>query len=308
MKYLVTGATGFLGSHLCTALITAGDSVIAVDSGVIGNERNIKHLLGEPRFRFEYRDVCEPFNFDMVDGIFHLASPTAPAETYKHPEMTFKVNSDSTWWLLDAAKRQGAKFLFTSSIKVNDRQTFGSTYIRGKILGEKFCIESGFAKVARLGNVYGPNMAADDSRVIPTFIRNCITGTPFNVWGDGSQVDAFCYVDDIIKALIKFMKSEHEGVLELGSPIGVTIHDLACNIMQINGVDLPIIFDQPGGASVVACNNVSFDNNRTGKALAAKSRKVPDISSARNYLRWQPEIGLQEGITKTTAYYKEILK
>ena len=308
MKYLVTGATGFLGSHLCTALVKSGDSVLAVDSNVIGNDRNVLHLIGRDGFKLEYRDVCDPFDFGSVDGIFHLASPTAPAETYKHPEMTLKVNSDSTWWLLDAAARQKAKFLFTSSIKVNDRQTFGSTYIRGKILGEKFCYESRFAKVARLGNVYGPNMAEDDSRVIPTFIRNTITGTPFNVWGDGSQIDAFCYVDDIIKALVKFMRSGHDGVMEFGSPMGITIHDLACNIMQINGVDLPIIFDQPGGASVVACNNAMFSNNRTDKALAAKSRKVPDISLARNYLRWQPEIGLHEGITKTTEYYREVLK
>ena len=307
MKYLVTGATGFLGSHLCDALITAGHEVIGVDSCVIGCERNVERLKDIPNFRLEKRDVCTPFDIDRVDGIFHLASPTAPAETYKHPDMTLKVNSDCTGWLLEVAEKQGARFLFASSIKVNDRQTFGSTYIQGKILGEKFCYESRFAKVARLGNVYGPNMAADDSRVIPTFIRNTITRKPFNVWGDGNQVDSFCYVDDVIRGLIKFMESDHEGIIEFGSPIGVTILDLACNVMRINGVDLPIIFDQPGGASVVVCQN-TFGNNRTGKALAAKSRKVPDISLARNYLRWQPEIGLQYGITKTTAYYKEIMK
>jgi nucleoside-diphosphate-sugar epimerase len=308
MRYLVTGGLGFLGSHLCRALLTQGNEVKCIDSGVIGREANVSNLMGHPRFDLEYYDVCHKFDCGAVDGVFHLASPTAPAETYKHPEMTLAVNSMATLQLLELAEKYQAKFLFASSIKVNDRQTFGSTYIQGKILGEKFCTESGFAKVARMGNVYGPNMAKDDSRVIPTFIRATIEGKPINVWGDGSQIDAFCYVSDIVKALVRFMESEHNGVMELGSPNGITIHDLACNIMAINGVDLPIIFDQPGGAAVVTTNNAAFANNRTLKALAAKSRKVPNISTATNYLRWKPEVDLKEGITKTTQYYKEIVQ
>jgi nucleoside-diphosphate-sugar epimerase len=308
MRYIVTGGMGCLGSNLCGALLTAGHEVNCMDSGVIGNKRNVQHLMVNPLFSVTYYDVCHKFDSGKFDGIFHLASPTAPAETYKHPAMTLDVNSKATLQLLELAEKYSAKFLFASSIKVNDKQTFGSTYIQGKILGEKFCVDSGFAKVARMGNVYGPGMAKDDSRVIPTFIRNTITGTPFNVWGDGSQIDAFCYVSDIIKALVKFMDSDHHGVLELGAPNGITINGLACNIMAINGVDLPIVYDQPGGASVVVTNNASFSNNRTPHALAAKSRKVPDISLASNYLRWKPEIGLQEGITKTTKYYKEIMK
>jgi nucleoside-diphosphate-sugar epimerase len=308
MRYLVTGGCGHIGSHLCGALLTQGHEVKCIDSGVIGIEENISNLIRNPRFDLEYYDVCHRLDCGAVDGIFHLASPTAPAETYKHPEMTLSVNSKATLQLLELAEKYQAKFLFASSIKVNDRQTFGSTYIQGKILGEKFCAESGFAKVARMGNVYGPNMAKDDSRVIPTFIRATIEGNPINVWGDGSQIDAFCYVSDIIKALVRFMDSEHSGVMELGSPNGITIHDLACNIMAINGVDLPIIFDQPGGAAVVTTNNAAFANNRTLKALSAKSRKVPNISTATNYLRWKPEVDLKEGITKTTAYYKEIMQ
>jgi nucleoside-diphosphate-sugar epimerase len=308
MRYLVTGGCGHIGSHLCGALLTQGHEVKCIDSGVIGIESNISNIINNPRFDLEYYDVCHKLDCGAVDGIFHLASPTAPAETYKHPEMTLAVNSKATLQLLELAEKYQAKFLFASSIKVNDRQTFGSTYIQGKILGEKFCAESGFSKVARMGNVYGPNMAKDDSRVIPTFIRATIEGKPINVWGDGSQIDAFCYVSDIIKALVRFMDSEHSGVMELGSPNGITIHDLACNIMAINGVDLPIIFDQPGGAAVVTTNNAAFANNRTLKALAAKSRKIPDISTATNYLRWKPEVDLKEGITKTTEYYKEIMQ
>ena len=308
MRYLVCGGMGFLGSHLCGALLTAGHEVKCIDSGVIGKEANIEKYIGSTRFDSEYYDVCHKLDCGKVDGIFHLASPTAPAETYKHPAMTLDVNSKATLQLLEMAEKYQAKFLFASSIKVNDKQTFGSTYIQGKILGEKFCAESGFAKIARMGNVYGPNMAKDDSRVIPTFIRACIENKPINVWGDGSQIDAFCYVSDIIKALVRFMESDHHGVMELGSPYGITIKDLACNIMAINGVDLPIIYDQPGGAAIVTTNNASYSNNRTTHALAAKSRKVPNISAATNYLRWKPEVGLEEGIKKTTAYYKEIMQ
>jgi nucleoside-diphosphate-sugar epimerase len=308
MRYLLTGGMGLIGSHLCQALITAGHEVECIDSGIIGTGRNVCKIMEHPRFELRFIDVCQSFDCDKVDGIFHLASPTAPAETYKHPEMTLAVNSTATLKLLEIAEKYQAKFLFASSIKVLDRQTFGSTYIQGKILGEKFCTESGFAKIARMGNVYGPGMARDDSRVIPTFIRATIEGKPINVWGDGSQIDAFCYISDIVKALMRFMDSEHTGVIELGSPNGITIHDLACNIMAINGVDLPIIFDQPGGAAVVTTNNAAFSNNRTLKALAAKSRKVPNISAATNYLRWKPEVDLKEGITKTTQYYKEIMQ
>lgn len=307
MRFIVTGGCGFLGSHLCEALLIAGHEVKCMDSGIIGNERNVAHLLKRDKFDLEWHDVTHPFDPGHIDGIFHLASPTAPAETYKHPKITLDVNSNATLNLLDLAEKYSAQFLFASSIKVNDKQTFGSEYIKGKILGEKFCIQSKFAKVARLGNVYGPRMAINDSRVIPTFIRNTIQGKPLNVWGDGSQVDSFCFVSDVINGLLRFMDSTHSGVIELGSPVGITITDLALSIMQINHVDLPIIYDCPSGASVVVCNNSAYSNNRTGRALAAKSRKVPDISIAQNYLRWTPQIGLAEGIEKTTQYYKEMM-
>lgn len=309
MRYLVTGGCGFIGSHLCEALIGRGDEVICVDSGVIGRERNIAKLIGNPRFRLEWQDVTHAFDFGPVDGIFHLASPTAPAETYKHVEMTLKVNSEATLRLLEMADKYEARFLFNSSIKVNDRITFGSTYIQGKILGEQFCLASGKAKVARLGNIYGPKMAADDSRVIPTFLRNIIQGKPLSVWGDGSQIDSFCYVDDCIKGLTAYMDSNNwYGLIEFGSPEGITILELAYEVLRITGKDVPICFEQPGGGMVVLCNNEAYSHNRTARALAAKQRKVPNITQASNYLRWKPEVTLAEGIMETYEYYKTIMQ
>ncbi len=308
MRYLVTGGMGFLGSNLCAALIGRGDEVICVDSGVIGVERNIEALKENKRFRIEFVDVCNKFDCGEVDGIFHLASPTAPAETYKHPEMTLEVNSMTTLAMIAMAEKYSAKMLFASSIKVNDRQTFNSTYIQGKILGENFCREAKFVKVARMGNIYGPGMAANDSRVIPTFIRATIKNCPLNVWGDGSQVDSFCYASDAVSALIAFMDSAYDGVMEIGSSQPITILDLAFKVLSVNNCDLPIIFDQPGGAAVVVCENLTYENNRTIKALAAKSRKVPDTTLAEIYLKWKPRVTLADGIWKTTEYYKSILR
>lgn len=308
MRYLVTGGTGFLGSNLCAALIGLGHEVFCVDSGIIGTERNVAGLIGNKRFVLDTVDVCKPFDCGEVDGIFHLASPTAPAETYKHPKVTLAVNSDAVVNMIDMAERYSAKLLFASSIKVRDLRTFGAAYIQGKILGEQYCADAKFPKVARMGNIYGPNMAADDSRVIPTFIRNTIAGKPLNVWGDGQQVDSFCYVDDAIRALIGLMDSTFEGVMEIGSPEPITIIDLAYQVLTVNKCDLPIIFDQPGGASVVVCNNLSYENNRTIKALAAKSRKVPDTTLAEMFLKWRPRVTLADGIWKTTEYYKSILR
>jgi nucleoside-diphosphate-sugar epimerase len=307
MRYLVTGGRGFLGSHLCEALLIKGHEVICLDSGVIGSARNVKHLWEfNKQFIEIHGDVLDNFDFGPLDGIFHLASPTAPAETYRHPELTFEVNSRAVVRLIEMAQRYGADLLFTSSTKVKDSINFGSDYIRGKLLGEKYCCEAGFPKIARLGNVYGPRMAPDDSRVIPTFLRNIRDGKPLSIWGDGQQQDSFCYVSDVIRALISFMDRSVFGVIEIGSPEPITIHALAVKLIQVTGIDTPICFDQPGGPAVIVCNNLGYENNRTCEALKEKSRKVPDISTARRELHWSPCVSLEKGVLKTFEYYKEL--
>lgn len=306
MRSLVTGATGFIGSHLCDALVSIGHEVIGVDSGVIGNERNISKLIGNPQFKFEAADVIEPFDFGPVDWIFHFASPTAPAETYKHPKITLEVNTIATSHALQLANKYKAKMMFASSIKVKDAITFGSEYIKGKMFGEQYCTAHE-VKIARMGNIYGPRMASDDSRVIPTFCRNIIHDEPMNIWGDGSQVDSFCYIQDCIRGLISFMESDVSGVVEFGDPVGITILDLAYTMLRTLGAQVPIMFEQPGGGCVVLCNNEPYAHNRTARALAAKQRKVPDIHIARDKFGWYPRINMEYGIRQTFEYYKSIL-
>lgn len=307
MRYLVTGGAGFLGSHLCDALIKRGNEVVCADSCVIGGLRNIKHLVGKPGFVFVESDVIKHYDFGPVDGVFHLASPTAPAETYKHEDLTRLVNSVGTFELLKMAEKYRARFLFASSVKVRDEINFGAAYIQGKIVGEKLC-DNGWAKIARMGNVYGPRMAPDDSRVIPTFLRNVRDGKPLSVWGDGSQVDSFCYVDDVIAGLIDYMECNYCGTMELGDPRGMTIMGLARTVPVALGVDVTIVCEQPGGANcaVYVCHDQPYSNNRTAQALKGKCRKVPDIAAAVAQLGWFPKIDLITGLRLTYNYYCEV--
>lgn len=305
MRYLVAGGLGFLGSHLCERLLEQGHDVVCADSGVIGNERNIAGFADHPNLDVTYCDLTHTTDFGKIDGIYALASPTAPAETYKHSKMTLEVNSNGILKLLCLAEKYKAKFLFASSVKVKDILTFGSSYIQGKLLGEKFC-DNGWAKVCRMGNIYGPRMAPDDSRVIPTFCRNLRDGKPLSIWGDGSQIDSFCYVSDMINGMIRFMESPAIGTIEFGSPAGITILDLAYMCIQTIGVDVPILFEQPGGGMVAVSNNLSCANNRTTDALKGKSRKVPDILMSQKCLNWSPKIPLEEGIKRTFEYYQNI--
>ncbi len=306
MKFLVTGASGFIGSHLCETLLAQGHEVIGMDSCIIGRKENIEFLLNCPRFQFIESDLCSgDLPTIPVDGIFHFASPTAPAETYKHPGMTLDVNTRVTEWLLDLAAFYRARFLFASSIKVSDELSFKSTYIAGKREGERLCQAAG-AKIARMGNIYGPRMAPDDSRVIPTFCRNIRDGKPISVWGDGQQMDSFCYVDDAIKALTLLMLSDVSGVVEIGDPVGITIERLAMTMIGVLHAQASICYEQPGGSVCVISVDGTMSNNRTTSAIHAKARKVPDIGRAKKELNWSPVISLPTGIRRTYEHYQFI--
>ena len=307
MKFLVTGASGFLGSHLCEELLSRGNEVVGVDSNIIGSMENIAFLMNCPRFKFVQADVREWTEAPKVDGIFHMASPTAPAETYKHPQITLQVNTDATELLLDLAEFWCAKFLFASSVKVSDEITFASAYIAGKREGERICRQHA-AKIARMGNIYGPRMAANDSRVIPTFMRAVRDGKPLTVWGDGQQVDSFCYVNDLIRGLIMFMHAADAGVFEFGSPVGITIEHLAYDVIETLGAKSHIVYEQPGGGVAVVPVDGTMSNNRTTAALHAKSRKVPNTTRAKEVLNWTPQVSLPAGIRRTYEYYQSIAR
>jgi nucleoside-diphosphate-sugar epimerase len=281
MRYLVTGGAGFIGSHLCDALVDSGHDVTCLDSLLTGRMENVDHLMSNPLFSFVHASACNGLVFN-VDGIFHLASPTAPVDSNKYEGETINVNSIGTRKLIQMAKRHRSKFLFASSVKVLGECNRVKAYIAAKRLGEKICIELGNkigAKVARLASVYGPRMRKDDSRVIPVFIDRATRGEPLSVWNGGTQVDSFCYVSDIVDGLIRFMESEEPGVVEFGYPNGVSIISLAHIIKRLTGSQSPIYKDEK-------------------IEVVEECHKVVNISAAMKILGWQPKVDLETGLLK----------
>lgn len=286
MIYMVTGGAGFLGSRLCDTLIREGHMVICVDNYTSGNFKNIEHLVNADRFFITEGDVEGIFT-PHVDGIFHLASPTDPATVKKYAYETLKANGSGIIRMLEYAHRLNKKFLFVSSVKVHGDCPRMTPYIIGKRYGEALCLEMG-ARVARLANTYGPGMAMRDSRVIPVFIDLMLRGDPVELWQGGGQIDSFCYVDDIIDGLIRFMESDSKGVIEFGAESGITIRDLADKIAGITGKRVPALVN----------NDIP---------VADECHKVADISRAKAELKWLPGVQLEEGLKRTVEDRKKYL-
>lgn len=286
MKVLVMGGSGFIGSNLCSKLILDGHYVICIDNFITGTRENIDHLLYHPNFKFIYNDA-RIVTKEKVDWIFHLASPTEPNETNRYEKMTYEINSYATKLWLDYSNKIDAKFLFVSSIKVDSTCSRTQTYINGKKIGEKFCLESD-AKIARLGSTFGPGMRKDDSRVIPVFINKALNREPLNVWNSGKQIDSFCYVDDIVNALILFMKSNENGIIEFGNPDEISIIDLAKMIIELIGSSSTIIDNE----SILSENEY---------------KKIPDITKAKKLFNWEPKVDLKTGLFRTILEMKYVL-
>ena len=286
MKYLVTGGSGFLGSNLCRILLEKGNKVFALDSLITGSKENIKNLWKDYPDNFAFINGWSdeiPYSIKF-DGIFHLASPAAPVDINAYPEITFRSNSRDTEKLLEWTKEQGMKFLFVSTMKIHGNCERVDSYIRGKREGEIACFGNG-AKVARLASVFGPNMSVNDSRVIPVFITRALRNEPLSVWNGGSQVDSFCYVDDIVDALIRFMESDHSGVIELGSPEGISIMDLAKIILRIT----------ESKSEIYTYETITVIN---------ECHRIPDLKEAQNKLDWKPTVDLYSGLQKTVEYFR----
>jgi nucleoside-diphosphate-sugar epimerase len=283
MKILVTGGAGFIGSHLCRALLDQGYYVFCADNLVTGSLENIKDFSN--RFLFLPGDIEKLPNLNY-DRIYHLASPTSPDAVNQNKTMTRRVNSEGTEYLL----RMGSRLLFVSSVKVLGECTRVWDYICGKKEGEKICRQYG-ARVARLASVYGPGMAIDDSRVIPVFIMNALRNETISLWNGGTQIDSFCYVSDIVDGIIALMESkEWLEPIEFGAPQGISIVDLSRMILDItDGKNVPIRTDE----SILVVD---------------ECHKVVDITKAKNLLGWKPKIQLREGLEHTVDYYRHILK
>ncbi|HOJ30693.1 MAG TPA: SDR family oxidoreductase [bacterium] len=308
MNIIVVGGAGFLGSHLCDALVIRGNRVLCIDNFITGAKENITHLLKNKNFVFLEESIITgeidkklPFTPDIV---FHLASPASPKDYTKYPIETLLVNSLGTKKCLDIALKTGAKFLFTSTSEVygdplispQKEDYWGnvnpvglrSMYDEGKRFAEAITVayhrKYGIKTyLPRIFNTYGPRMRLDDGRVIPNFIAQIIEKKPLTIYGDGKQTRSFCYVDDLIKGLLMLVESDYHMPVNLGNPGEFTIIELAEKIKDITGRDLQLEFLPP-----------LPDDPR---------KRRPDIELAKKLLGWEPAINLDEGLKKTLSYY-----
>lgn len=296
-RVLVSGGAGFLGSNLCHRLVDYGDEVWCLDNLSTGSANNVDDLMPHGRFHFVPGNATNPPGV-RVDEIYSLASPTAPGAYQAMPEATLEANIAGTQALLDMADKQGARMLVTSSIRVTEPLELASPhscYVEGKRTAESLCCEyhekrNTKVKIARLYNTYGPRMARDDSRVVPTFIRRALAGEPLKIAGDGTQRDSFCYVDDMIDALMRYMWSDiFPGPMEFGYPLPVSIMDLARIVKRVTG-----------SASPIVCNGVI----RSARELEIKKhRPIPDIRDTTARLGWLPRTPLDVGLGRMAEYY-----
>jgi dTDP-glucose 4,6-dehydratase len=304
---LISGAAGFIGSHLCERLLEEGYEVIGLDNLITGLERNISHLRNAPHFEFRIHDVTKPLPAsERIDYVIHAASPASPKDYLEHPIETLDVGSIGTKNMLEAAERHGAKFLITST-----SETYGDPAIHPQVesywgnvnpVGPRSCYDESkrFAEaitmayhrargvrtsIARIFNTYGPRMKLNDGRVVPAFLDHALRGEPITIFGDGSQTRSFCYVSDLVDGLYRLMLSEEAYPVNLGNPHELTICQFADVISQATGaqsgtVHQPLPEDDP------------------------KQRR-PDIGKARRILGWEPRVLLEEGIRRTIEYFRQ---
>jgi dTDP-glucose 4,6-dehydratase len=317
MKILVTGAAGFLGSHLCDRLIQEGHQVIGMDNFITGRPENLEHLKGEKRFKLIEHDVSEYIDVpgDQLDGVMHFASPASPniKSPYGYvnlPIQTMKAGGLGTLNALGVAKAYEARFLLasTSEIYGDPKEHPQSEGYWGHVnpIGERSVYDEAkrFAealtmayhrfhgidtRIVRIFNTYGPRMRLDDGRAVPNFLTQALTGKPLTIFGDGSQTRSFCYVDDLIEGTYRlFLSNEHQPV-NIGNPTEMSILELAETINRLveNPSELIMYPDKRGEGD--------------------PQRRRPDISRAQKVLDWNPSIELEEGIKRTIPYFRENL-
>jgi nucleoside-diphosphate-sugar epimerase len=314
---LVAGGAGFIGSNLCKNLLNTNYKVIAIDNLITGDENNIKEFIPSSNFKFINLDVSDRnFSFDeKVDFILHLASPASPNSESPKSYMAFPVetllaNSMGTYNLLEVALKNNAKFLFASSSEVYGDPEFSpqpetysgnvspngprSVYDEGKRFGEamtfayfrKFGLD---ARVVRIFNTYGPNMRADDGRVVSNFINQAIKNETITIYGEGTQTRSFCFVEDMVDGLEKALFSNKTSgeVFNLGNPDERKIIDFAELVKSLS-------------------NSTSNIEKTRGLPADDPKRRCPDITKAKNILKWEPKIPLEEGLEKTIQYFKSL--
>lgn len=308
-RTLVTGGAGFVGSFLCEALLARGHEVVCVDNFYTSSRRNIEHLIGNKRFELIRHDVTFPLYVE-VDEIFNMACPASPIHYQRDPVQTTKTSVHGAINMLGLAKRVKAKILQASTSEVyGDPDVHPQTeeyWGNVNTIGPRACYDEGKRcaetlffdyhrqhglriKVARIFNTYGPRMHPNDGRVVSNFIMQALRNEPITLYGDGSQTRSFCYVDDLVRGLVRLMDTGDDvtGPINLGNPHEFTIRELAEKTVAITG-----------SRSKLEFRELPIDD--------PKQRK-PDISRAKTHLEWSPTIELDEGLKKTIAYFEGLL-
>ena len=305
---LVTGAAGFLGSHLTDRLLGEGYSVLGVDNLSTGDSANLAHLAHDSRFCFEERDICTAFDPGRVDHVFNLASPASPPEYLRLGIETLRVGSVGVENTLQIAAKYGAVYLQASTsecygdpLEHPQPETYWgnvnpvgprSVYDESKRFAEAMVMayhrsRAVDTRIARIFNTYGPLLHPGDGRVISNFMMQALRGEPLTIYGDGGQTRSFCYVDDLIEGFVLLSRSEEHLPVNLGNPEEFTILDCAKAVLEVTGseselsyIDLPV--DDP-------------------------TRRRPDIAKARSLLSWEPRVGLMEGLKKSLPFFRSKL-
>jgi dTDP-glucose 4,6-dehydratase len=314
VRHLVSGAAGFIGSHLCDRLVHLGHNVIGVDNLITGSRRNLAQLEGDACFRLVECDVA---GYDVIgtndatdaggpfDHVWHLASLASPREYLAHPIETLDVGSIGTRNMLEVARRHRARFLLTSTsecygdpLEHPQKETYWgnvnpvgmrSCYDESKRYAEALAmayhrVHDVRTNIARIFNTYGPRMALNDGRVVPAFLDQALRGAPLTIFGDGSQTRSFCFVSDLVDGLIRLSNSDEPYPVNLGNPAELTILEFAERIRRLMERDLELVFKP-----------LPDDDPR---------KRRPDISKAKQLLGWEPKVTLEEGLRETVEYFK----
>ncbi len=307
-RVVVTGGAGFLGSHLCDALLAEGWTVVVVDNLLTGRRANLAHLNHEPRFELVEKDICEPFDVGKVDYVFHFASPASPVDYSVHGIPTLKVGSLGTFHALDVARKYGAKYLVSSTsecygdpLEHPQKESYWgnvnsigprSVYDEAKRFTESVTMaylryHKVDTRIVRIFNTYGPRMQLNDGRVVPNFMKQALRGEPLTVYGNGNQTRSFCYVSDEIDGFVRLSKSDEHLPVNIGNPNEFTILQCAQVVLKVTGSKSSIRYEP-----------LPQDDPK---------QRCPDITKARQLLQWEPKIDLEIGLRKSLDYFKTAL-
>lgn len=308
MRIVISGAAGFIGSHLCDKLLGEGNEVVGLDNFITGNRRNIEHLANNSHFEFREHDITEPCPIaGDVDAVINAASLASPKDYLAHPIETLDVGSQGTRRMLDLALAKDARYLLTST-----SECYGDPEVHPQVesywgnvnpVGLRSCYDESkrYAEaltmayhrvhglrtnIARIFNTYGPRMKLEDGRVVPAFLDQALRGLPLTVFGDGSQTRSFCYVSDLVDGLCRLMMSDERYPVNLGNPQEMTILEFAERIRRLTN-----------SRSGVEFRDLPQDDPK---------QRQPDISKAREILGWTPRVSLEDGLRKTVTYFEEL--